>query len=69
MSLVLTWLRLELRQRWRSLVVLAVLILLATGTVLTAVAVARRAVGGDRSAVQVLEAGGFGQPGEALLVG
>jgi FtsX-like permease family len=42
MSVVLPWLRIELRRRWRSLLVLALLIALAAGTVLTAVAGARR---------------------------
>jgi predicted lysophospholipase L1 biosynthesis ABC-type transport system permease subunit len=37
-----TWLRLDGRQRWRSLVVLAVLIGLGSATVLTAIAGARR---------------------------
>lgn len=42
MTVVLAWLRLELRRRWRSLVVLALLIAISTGTVLTTDADARR---------------------------
>lgn len=48
---VLAWLRVELPRRWRSLVVLALLIAISTGTVLTAVAGARR---GDSSVDRLL---------------
>jgi hypothetical protein len=41
-ALLRVWLSLELSRRWRSLAVLALLIAIATGTVLTAVAGARR---------------------------
>jgi len=40
--MAVTWLRLDLRRRWRSLVVLALLVALSAGVVLTAVAGARR---------------------------
>ena len=42
MLITMTWLRLDARRRWRSLAVLALLIALATATILTAIAGARR---------------------------
>jgi hypothetical protein len=41
-GVVVAWLRLDVRRRWRSLLVLALLIALAAGTVMTAMAGARR---------------------------
>ena len=42
MSVVAAWLRLDLRRRWRSLAVLALLIAVASGTVMASLAGARR---------------------------
>ncbi|HEY5017336.1 MAG TPA: hypothetical protein VII59_11230, partial [Streptosporangiaceae bacterium] len=42
MLITATWLRLDARRRWRSLAVLALLIALATATILTSIAGARR---------------------------
>ena len=42
MRVTLAWLRLDTRRRWRSLTVLGLLIALSAGTVLGAIAAARR---------------------------
>ena len=52
MAAVVAWFRLDLRRRWRSLLVLALLVGFATGTVMTAVAGARR---GDTAVERLAE--------------
>ena len=57
MTPVLAWFRLDLRRRWRSLLVLAVLVALASGVVMTAAAGANRAASAvDRLNAQTLPA-------------
>ncbi len=57
MSLLLLWLRIDLRQHWRSLVVLGLLVALGTGIVLASVAGARRgSTALDRLLAQTLPA-------------
>ena len=55
MTVVLAWLRLDLRRRWRSLAALALLIAVASGTVMTALAGARRGASAiDRTLARTL---------------
>ena len=57
MAAVLSWFRLDLGRRWRSLVVLALLIAIAAGTVMTTVAGAKRGASSvDRLLEQTLPA-------------
>lgn len=56
-AVVVAWLRLDVRRRWRSLLVLSLLIALAVGTVMTAVAGSRRGASAvDRLLDQTLPA-------------
>jgi ABC-type lipoprotein release transport system permease subunit len=65
MAAVGAWFRLDLRRRWRSLLVLTLLIALAAGTVMTAVAGARRgATAVDRLLASTLPATVVAQPNQ-----
>ena len=65
MALIFTWMRIELRRRWRSLVVLALLVAISSGTVFTALAGARRAASAiDRLQAQTLPADAIVTPFE-----
>ena len=66
MVAVFAWFRLDLRRRWRSLLVLALLTALAAGTVMTAVAGAKRGSDAiDRLLVQTLPATAVGSSNRA----
>ncbi|MEP7019680.1 MAG: FtsX-like permease family protein [Pseudonocardiales bacterium] len=57
MNVVIAWLRLDVRRRWRSLAVLALLIAISGGTVLTSLAAARRGASAmDRLTARTLPA-------------
>ncbi|NDL56754.1 ABC transporter permease [Phytoactinopolyspora mesophila] len=65
MTVVAFWFRLDLRRRWRSLLVMTLLIALAAGTVMTAAAGARRGASGvDRLVEQTLPATAVVLPNE-----
>jgi hypothetical protein len=65
MAIVRAWLRIDLRRRWRSLAVLALLVAVSGGTVMTAVAGARRGESAlSRLAADTLPATALVQPNE-----
>lgn len=65
MTVIMAWLRIELRRRWRSLVVLALLIAISSATVFTAIAGARREASAiDRLQAQTLPADAIVTPFE-----